>query len=445
MKILLISPDIPFPHVSDRWFAIPQLSLPIIAALTPSHHHVCIAEEPRDKIPRDEQWDVVGITSMTNNIFRAYQLADDFKKRGSVVVMGGIHPSCLPDEALRHADAVVIGEAEGVWREILNDVERRSLKKTYISEKSDPLAIPIPWKPKRRLISAIIPQLVPTMTSRGCPHDCEFCSVNIVHGRVNRRLPIDRILEDVKRYRGQRLFFVDDNIGASRAFALEVFRAITPLKVRWVGEATVKFLLDEELFHAALESGLDGLFVGLESVEPGAFQEMRKLPSTISEVEEAIRRAREAGIVFHASLVFGMDSQSKLVFEHTLDFLERNAVPSISACMLTPYPGTRLFSRLEKENRILHKNWSYYDHNMICFRPLIMEPEELAERYLDFMRRIFSWPSIVRRSRGWMRSMPWVILGGNYLKHMNVPRMKRRYKAYFEWLKRSGESYGRGA
>ncbi len=393
-----------------------------------------MAEEEDGSLPLDEDWDVVGITAMTSTAPRAYKLASHFKRNGTKVILGGIHPSVMPQEAVQYADAVVIGEAEGLWKEVLHDAERNCLKRLYRNWQPDISESPLPLRKKRRSLLGFPPYVMPVMFSRGCPNDCEFCCVHRVYGRKQRFLPVEQIIRDIEKCGTKRVMFLDDNIAGRRSYALKLFEALRPLKIGWLGQASVRMILDDEVFDAALKSGLKGLFLGMESVEPAALKKMRKSLSSIDLYEEAIRRCRRAGVAFHASLIFGLDEQTPQVFEHTLDFLMRNKVPSISANILTPYPGTYLFDRLLREGRILHTNWSYYDHTTVCYQPKNMEPEELAEKYLDFRRRFFSYSSILRRAWSQLRVAPLVYLGMNLAYRKTTRLLEAHYREYFNWL-----------
>ncbi len=434
MRILLISPKSNFPDVTPGWLRIPELSLSIVAALTPPGHEVVMVEEEVASLPTNELWDVVGITTMTATAPRAYELASLFRRNGSKVILGGIHASVMPDEAAQFADAVVIGEAEGIWPEVVRDAERNRLKKFYRNWKPDISQSPLPIRKKKRSMLGIPPYVMPIMFSRGCPNDCEFCCVHVVYGRRQRFIPVESIIEDIRRSNTKRIMFLDDNLGGNRSYAMQLFQALRPLKVQWLGQASVRFILDDELFYAAVQAGCKGLFIGVESIEKDVLKKMRKSLPRLELYEEAIRRCRAAGIIFHASLIFGMDEQTPRVFDHTIDFLVRNSVPSISPNILTPYPGTRLFDRLMREERILHTNWSYYDHTTVSFQPKNMSPEELAERYLDFREKIFSHSSIIHRFPAQLRVKPLMYLGMNLAYRKTTKLFKEHYSNYFKWL-----------
>ena len=435
MRILLVSPKSNFPDVSPGWLRVPTLTLAMLAALTPPEHEVTIAEEDHNRLPLDEHWDVVGITAMTATAPRAYALASLLRRRGAKVILGGIHPSVLPEEAAQFADAVVVGEAEGAWQKVLDDAQRDQLKRIYHNSQPDLSKSPLPVRKRWRSLLGFPPYVMPITASRGCPYDCEFCCVHRVYGPGHRHLPIEHIVEDIRRNGATRVMFLDDNIGAVRSYAMQLFTALEPLRMHWLGQAPARFVLDDEMFGAALRSGLRGLFVGVESVEPEARRTMRKALASTELYEQAIARCRSAGVLFHASLIFGLDEQTRQVFERTLEFLLRNSVPSVSSCILTPYPGTRLMERLMRERRILHTNWAYYDHTTVCYQPKDMGPEELTEKYLDFRDRFFSYASILRRSYGQLRVAPLMYLGMNLAYRQTTRLLKKHSRDYFHWLR----------
>jgi radical SAM superfamily enzyme YgiQ (UPF0313 family) len=434
MKILLIVPKSKFPDVTPRWLRIPQLTLPLITGLTPPEHKVVIVEEEFEGLPLDDHWDVVGITAMTANALRAYELASIYRHNGTKVILGGIHPSVMPEEAAQFADAVVVGEAEGVWQQVLYDVKWNQLKKFYYNLQPDLSASPLPVRQKSRSIFELPAYVIPIMASRGCPYDCEFCCVHKVYGRIQRHIPIENIVEDIRRTGSRHIMFLDDNLGGDRSFTMQLFAAIKPLRAHWYGQVSARFILDDELFDAAIRSGLDAVFVGVESIELEANKRMRKSLPSLELYEKAIGRCRSAGVFLHASLVFGLDGETPDVFKRTLEFLLRNSVPSISSCILTPYPGTPLFERLTREGRILHTNWSYYDHTTVCYQPKNMEPEELAEKYLDFRKSFFSSASILQRGYAQLRVAPLIYLGSNLGHRKTTKLMEKHLKNYFKWL-----------
>ena len=375
MHILLISP-VRNPNIKKpKGIMMPQLALNLLEGITPPHHQVTLIEEEIESIDLDMECDLVGLSFMTSNAPRAYYLADEFRKRGKKVVMGGVHPSILPDEALTHADSVVIGEAEGVWEQVLEDFQNGKQQRKY--HKPFPsldkyVHIKHRRGTKKRLFGA-----VPVMTTRGCPYNCEFCCVHDVFGRKIRHVPIENVVRDIQDSEGKTFLFLDDNIIGDPKYAKELFRIIKPMNIRWAGQASISFVKETEMMHLAAESGCVGLFFGLESVSKSQLQAMRKSPKDLEHVEDAIKRVKDFGIHFHASMIFGFDNDTKDVFPETLDFLNRNKVSSASLNVLTPYPGTKTYQDLKAEGRLITNNWRYYDHNTVVFKPRHMTSLEL--------------------------------------------------------------------
>jgi radical SAM superfamily enzyme YgiQ (UPF0313 family) len=332
---------------------------------------------------------------MTSNAPRAYILAEEFKKRGKAVVMGGVHPTILPDEALRYADSVVIGEAEGVWEQLLKDFKYGRLKKKY--HKPYPsldkyVHIRHRKGKKKRLFN-----VVPVMTTRGCPYNCDFCCVHDIFGKKVRHIPIKNVVQDITDSEGKTFLFLDDNIIGDPKYAKELFRAIKPLNIKWGGQASISFVRETELMKLAVESGCIGLFFGLESVSKSQLLTMRKSIKDIEKVEEAIKKVKSFGIHFHASMIFGFDDDTKDIFPETLDFLDKNKIGSASMNILTPYPGTRTYQKYKNEGRIITDNWRYYDHNTVVFKPKNMSPLELQAGRLWAVEEFTKISSTMRR------------------------------------------------
>lgn len=366
MKILLISPCVDAETKTPDGLMIPQLALHILEGLTPSRHEVKIIEEEIEKINLDEDCEIVGISCMTANAPRAYELAGEFRKRGKKVVLGGIHPTLLPDEAEPYADSVVVGEAEGVWEQVIEDCENGVLRKRYHQE-SPSLDRYIPMKFKastrRRLFDVI-----PIMTTRGCPYHCEFCCVFNLFGDKIRHVPVCNIVRELEESRKKAYLFLDDNIIGNSVYAKELFAAIKPFGIKWVGQASISFVRDDELMKLAVESGCTALFFGVESVSESRLKKMRKSIKDIGKVKEAIKKVMDMGIYFHGSFVLGFDDDTKGIFDETLKFIRETKIGAASINILTPYPGTKVYEQLKREGRLITNDWKYYDHSTVVFR-----------------------------------------------------------------------------
>ena len=396
MKITLIAPVVNKDQKTKDVIRFPMISLLYIAAMTPPAHELVIIEEEVEEINFDMDCDLVAITCMTATAYRAYDIAAQFRKRGKPVVLGGIHPTVLPDEAKLHCDAVITGEAEPVWPQVLEDVENHRLQDFYQGGVAADLdEYPLP---RRDLIQYTSPlRLEPIVTSRGCPYSCSFCSVWKFFGRKIRHVSVDRVVQDIANAKTRRFMFLDDNIVGNPAYATELFNAIKPLGIEWVGQASISFARNEELLKLAADSGCRGLFFGVESVSEEKIKRMSKSLRSQAETIDAIKRIMGRGIIFHASLVFGFDDDDESVFDETLEFLYRTKIPSATFNILTPYPGTDTYEQFKHENRLITEDWSFYDHCTVTYFPKNMTIERLYDGYQYVMDNFYSFGHILGR------------------------------------------------
>jgi radical SAM superfamily enzyme YgiQ (UPF0313 family) len=359
---------------------------------------------------------------MTANAPRAYYLTQEFKKRGKTVVLGGVHPTILPDEALQYADSVVIGEAEGVWHQLLKDFQNNNLKKKYHQPEPD-ISTYVP-KNFSSLKSRRLFNIIPIMTTRGCPYDCDFCCVTDLFGKKIRHLPISNVIRDIKESKARNFMFLDDNIIGDKKYAKELFEALIPLNIHWVGQASISFAKDNELMQLAADSGCKNLFIGLESVCEEQMRALKKSYKELHDLEQALKRIRKMGILIHASMIFGFDDDTKNTFNNTLNFLIKNRISTVSFNILTPYPGTRTYSELKKEGRILTTDWQYYDHNTVVFRPKKMSPIELQVGKTNTRKRFYKTSCVLKRLWGNLDN-PFIYLIMNY-GHMKQVKVEEK-------------------
>ncbi|UCF71620.1 MAG: radical SAM protein, partial [candidate division WOR-3 bacterium] len=234
-------------------------------------------------------------------------------------------------------------------------------------------------------------------TTKGCPYDCEFCSVSSVYGRKIRNLPIPHVIKDIENAHSKVFLSLDDNVAANPKYAKSLFKEMAHLNIEWGGQSTATIAKDDELLQLCRESGCRGLFVGLESVSTTSMSRMRKTLKSIKENEDAIKKIQDTGIIFHPSFVFGLDDDTKAVFDDTLEFLYRNRITTATFNILTPYPGTRLYRRLKQEGRLISEDWSHYNHYTVTFRPKNMTEKELAEGYFYLKKEFDSLNNICQR------------------------------------------------
>ena len=409
MKLLLIQPA--QMRRDRRLIKFKQsISYPIglvtLAALTPPDVEVVIKNESVDEIDLDADVDVVGITGYTAQITRGYQLADEFRKRGVTVMLGGIHVSLNPDEAERHADAILVGEAEGMWPQMLADFQANCLKKRYQLAAYPDMSVN-QVIPRYDLIDRakyiqppnVKSNLIPIQTARGCPHHCDFCSVVQFLGRKFRMKPIPHVLQEIERCGSNYLFFSDDNVIGNFDHARAFFKAITPLNVKWMGQFPSTIGRHPELIDLAAKSGCFLLFIGFETIVMESLREVGKSFNQRQNYHEVIRRILDAGITPFGSFAFGFDHDDPDVFDRTLAFADDAHMPLASWFILTPLPGTVLYQRLSEQGRILDRNWHNYDLSRAVFRPAQMSAEELEERYWKAFGEFYALPKIAKRVR----------------------------------------------
>lgn len=397
MKLSLVAPKWPKESLWGQiYFRFPYLALTTVAALTDTRWSISIIDENTKPVDFCDLPDLVGMTLMTPLAKRGYEIADDFRKQGVSVVLGGIHPTMMKEEAKAHADAVVIGEAEGVWSEVLTDFERGKLRPFY--EAADFCSLDKLLIPKRELLNKKAYFFVNTVqTTRGCPFDCEFCSVTSFYGRTYRVRPVEEIVNEIKAWKGGFVFFVDDNIAGIPSYAKRLFNALVPLQVKWFSQASLKIVKDKELLDLAQKSGCKGLFIGFESLSQKSLKAMGKSMNIVRDYRDAVKVIHDHGIGIQGSFIFGNDDDDQSVFSDVLRFIEKTRLEAALFSILTPFPGTKTQSALQRENRIIHYDWDKYDMNHVVFRPKRMTPDQLQDGFDWAYRRLYGYRSMLTR------------------------------------------------
>jgi len=399
-KVLLIFPrERGIKFSNDTLYPFPMLGLTLLASHFPNNYEVKIINEAIEKVDFDAEVDLVGITGLTCVIKRAYAVADRFQERGVKVILGGVHPSLLPEEAKEHADAVFIGEAEGGLEELLKDFEAGRLKPIYKNQSwSDLKGMPIP---RRDLLGKQYSPIFKAIeTTRGCPNRCEFCSVPTINGKRYRLRPLEEVdqeLSSIVKKKGEYLFVADDNVTAKEDYALDLLEIFKRHQVKWMGFATVQVAKNERLLKKARESGCISLFIGFESLLQENLDGVSKRFVNTKELSDLVRTIQHHQIGIHGSFIFGFDGDDPAVFKKTVEFVQKSNMELPTFSILTPFPGTPLLRRLEEEGRIIDRDWSHYDMSHVVFKPKKMTVQELQEGYLWAQKYTCAPRSILKR------------------------------------------------
>ncbi len=416
-RILLVSPVDKAMLGKDFYFKFPHLSLPTLAAYTPPAAHVDIVDEKFEAIPDGRGYDLVGITAMTPLAPRAYRIADGFRSRGIPVILGGYHPTVLPDEAREHADSVCIGEAETLWPTIVADAMAGRLKETYRSNRFPCLEnLPLPRRelvkvPRSRRFDHINVYFV--QTTRGCPHRCSFCAVTSVLGGKLRHRPVTEVEAELESLGIRRLakggkrdrfhdivFFTDDNIVGHRVYAKELLSMVSTFNLKWVGQASTNVADNEEILTLIRDSGCMGLAVGFETLSQKNIRDVGKGVNRTPEYLDRVRKIHSFGIGLAGNFIFGFDHDDRSTFTEVVDFVDHARLEGFYFSLLTPYPGTPFYDQMKAEGRIVEKDWSLYDTDHVVYRPRLMDAETLEKGYRWAWKRSLTWRSIFTRLLG---------------------------------------------
>jgi len=374
-----------------------NLAIPLLASLTPNEFRIKVTDQSTQDLNYNSASDIIAISFMTSHATSAYKVADEFRRQGKTVVLGGIHASALPDEAKEHADVVAIGEGELIWPKILQDFVQGNLKPYYST--TDLLTMNDLPMPRHDLMPRFSKRIgmASVQTTRGCPFACEFCSITSVFGSHFRKRPIENVIREIQQLDQKHIIMVDDNIATDQAYAAQLFKALKPLNIKWVSQTDIKIAANHELLDLAAQSGCVGLLIGLESVEQGELNNIGKSRYNAEEYSCLIKNIHNSGIMISGSFIFGLDGQGPDVFEKTINFIKKNGLAYAYLPILTPYPGTKIAQKFEKDGRIIHKNWELYDASHVVFNPSGMSPEQLESGWTWATKELASPSSFFQR------------------------------------------------
>ncbi|HAZ14036.1 MAG: hypothetical protein A2X86_17140 [Bdellovibrionales bacterium GWA2_49_15] len=428
MKILLVHTQHAIQRFGtgmyQKYLRYAPLTMPTLAALVPAelHAEVRVIDEMVEEVDLNWNPDLVGITAISSASPRAYEIARHFKNKGATIVMGGVHATLMTEEALEHVDVVVKGYAEEVWPQILHDFKNGCLKRVYeMREYNSALSV----SPARQFIrrSRYIACNTVEM-SLGCNRKCDFCVAHRFHQKFHAK-DVAQVIQEIKAMPGKMVTFLDPNVAGDAQYAREFFTEFKKLKKMWVGCVTIDIINRPELMDLMVESGAKGFLIGFESLDQEALDAANKGFSRVNDYQKAIKEFHRRGIVVQGSFVFGFDTDDLNTCQNTLDFVIKAKIDLPQFTIYTPFPGTEAFLRLEKEGRILTRDWSRYNGHEVVFMPKNMTPEQLKAGVDNVWKTTYSYSSILKR----LSDPPYLIKPIIFLSNLNFRWFMKRVHA----------------
>lgn len=443
VKILLILPyDTTYRYEGffKRSISYAPLTLTTLAALVPPgmNAEIDIIDEGVQKPTyHSKSYDIVGITCVASSAPRAYLLAEYWKKRGAFVVLGGAHPTLMPEEASKYADSVVVGPGEESWPQLLLDYKDGKAQKIYSAAKSDFSACPVPRRdllPKGKYLS------VPTViANRGCKNACRFCCINRLWGGKGNTRPIEKVVEEVKSLNTKRILLLDPSPNSDKEYSKELLKSLIPLKIKWGGLSTIDIVDDPELLELTVKSGCEGLLIGFESINQSNICMTGKTFNNTLKYKEAVKTLHKNGICVLGCFILGFDNDTAESLLQLPDIVDDFKIDIPRFAVLTPFPGTEIYSGLKAEKRILSEDWALYDSNHVVFRPKQLVPSELQKVYFEVWEKTYSIQRIIKRVVSSCRDKT-IMLTANIGFGYYSGNIKRQGKEYIKLLTQSEKS-----
>lgn len=433
--MLIILPEARIHKLSLGLFRMSFREAPLtattLAAMVPEEHNfeITCCDENVQKLPLHRNFDLVAISILTGTADRGYELADYFRSKGSTVVIGGVHATLMPEEASLHADALVSGFSEHTWPQLLRDYSEGKLKALYKDMVQHYKESPVPRRDLQKNRRYGVPNVV--SATRGCKNNCDFCSVPAAGFGWQTR-PVGQVIDEIRQIRSGRIVFNDVSMGEDMEYFKSLLRALIPLKKRWGGLVSTKVFKDPEIIDLLAKSGCVYLLIGFESLNDYSLSSIKKGFNKYDDYLNIIKALHSIGVVIMGCFIFGFDEDDRDIFKKTVDFVNANELDIPRYALYTPYPGTDLFHRFEKEGRLLHKHWHHYDTQHVVFKPKLLSPEELDEGFKWAYRQTFTVSSSLKRTIHTGKNF-FITFGGNLAYKIYIHRlMKEKNRILFE-------------
>jgi radical SAM superfamily enzyme YgiQ (UPF0313 family) len=413
-----------------KYSLFPPLGLATLAAYLREGDEVQLQDEHVETLDLDDGPDLVVIQVYITSAYRAYAIADHYRRQGAYVCLGGLHVTSLPAEAALHADTIFTGPGEDTWPRFLADFREGLPQKLYSSTLRSLDNLPFPRRDLIKRNLYLVPNSI--VVSRGCPHACDFCYKEAFFqgGRSFYTLAVDRALAEIEALPGRHLYFLDDHLLGNPRFATQLFAGMSGMGRLWQAAGTVQSILSPGLLERAALSGLRSLFVGFETLNPANLQQQHKYQNLNRDYDLAIRRLHGLGIMVNASFVFGMDDDDETVFGRTLEWAVRQGIETATFHILTPYPGTALHARVQAQGRITTNNWDLYDTRHAVFQPQKLSKEALEAGYWRAYREFYAWGNILRSAA---QHADWI----DRARHLAYSGGWKKFESLWDWIIRA--------